>query len=746
MPDAGQPIEYIGLLTGQKFMDAAREMERSWLYSCQQRGIWRLWWLIYCQLHGIDPVTGANNANAELKFAGDQDQYAKFRVQLARRYIQQRKMMAKDQRPSFTGVGTTNDVSSLAAVNISTRAIEYMLKEGKLEQQADRALGSLCNYGMGGLMVSWDYKAGDKVPSQEPEVDLQGNPVQMPVLDDQGNPVIQQNPQTGQPEPQMQTQMRDVEKPSGAPKFRKLFPWQMFFDIYIEEDHSGIGVKIPVNKYELAAKFKEKYDDIVKLSIDDEMGDDALFAWGGVASVSSDTIVLRMYFERDSEIVPGGRWAGYVQDVPLWGVDEIVPCPLKKGLPVKIMSAARYDGTGIGYPESGDLLSLQTVITEIVSMLVTNIQKRGNANAYVRDDVQIDLESWAQGGNLHNLPAGADPPVWDDPPKMDTVSQYTLEFCLEQARLMLGSNSVTEGNPEANITSGAFGVLLVNVAQKYVSDIQEAYDSTITEAANDALELARANAENGFWAEIAGIGDAPYAQIITQDKLSALRRVQLVRQSPVLSTFMGRAEVFDRTIALPKRDRADAMEMLLTGSTESFAGRDQAAKIRIRKENEQMLGGSVPPVTVWDDHALEGPEHRMEYDKLRTMDPPPDAPTLPPPPLGPEDPNYEAWLATGGPAYAAWTKACQSFEAHLQQHAQSLATANPALAIVAGWAPILTGAAAGTDQQGGAEQGQKQQQGGGKPGANGGQSMPKQPGPPKPPSAPKGAAGMGSSV
>jgi hypothetical protein len=709
--------DYVGLKTGQAFLDGAREMERCWLHTARSRGIWRLWWLIYCQLHGIDPTTGAYNSNSELQFVGSQQQYALFRVQLTRRYIQQREMMAKDQRPSFNGVARNNDVAALAEVNIATKAIEYMLSQAHLEEEASEALSSLCNYGGGGLMLGWDHEGGDLVPAMEPIIDENGDVALVEKVDENNQPIIGQDEQ-GNPVPEMEPVLEPTQKPSGCPTLHKLYPWQMAYDAYMEKNHPAIITKTPVNKYELAAQFPEKYDEIIKLSIDDEMGDDALFAWGGAKAVSSDTIVLRQYFHRNCKAVRGGRWAGYVKDVGLWGVDEPMACPLPKGLPVKIMMGPRYDGTGFGYPESSDLLSLQAVINEVISMCVTNIQKRGNANAYKRDDIQIDEASWSAGGKLIDLPAGAEPPTWDEPPKMDTLSQYILEFCLEQARLMLGSNSVTEGNPEANITSGSFAVLLVNVAQKYASKMQEAYDTAITAIANDALVLTRQNAENGFWAKIAGIGDAPYAQMIEKSRLDSLHSVELVRKSPVLSTFPGRVEMFDRLIKLPKQERADASEMLLNSDMESFAGRDQAQKIRIRKENEWLLQGINPPVTLWDDHAMEGKEHRMQYDKLRTMDPPIDPKAL-----------------------KVWTSACQASDAHLQAHAQALATAPPAIALVAGWAPLGMGAggASPPQQESGEEQGKPGQQS--SPQGGGG---PKAPSAPKPPTPPKGGSGKQS--
>lgn len=719
---AGEKPKYLGNQTGQDFLDGSREFERSWLYTCRERGIWRLWWLIYCQLLGIDSVTGAYNTNQELKFVGSEQQYAMFRVQMARRFIKQREMMAKDQRPSFVGESSNNDAAALAQVNISTRAIEYMLTESKLEQQASKALTALCSFGQGGLMVGWDFKAGKNVPGKEPLKDPEGNEVRMPVLDEQtGEPVIGVNPETGAQEPMTEVQMEDVEVPSGAPTIKKLYPWQMAVDPYMEDEHSAVVTKTAVNKYELAAQFPELADKILACSIDDEMGDDALFAWGGSRAVSSDTVVLRQYFHKNCTAVPGGRWAGYLKDLGLWGVDTIIPCPLDQGLPVKFMTGPNYFGTAFGYPESGDLLALQQVLNEVISMNVTSIQKRGNANAYKRDDVQIDQTAWSMGGNLIDLPPGAEAPVWDEPPKMDSLSQYVIEFVSEQMRAMLGSNSVTEGNPDANISSGSFAVLLVNVAQKYASENQEAYDNALTGIANDALELTRKNAKNGFWASISGIGDAPYAQIVTNAQLQPLRSIKLVRQSPVLATFPGRLEVFDRLIKIPKRDRGDAADMMLIGRMEAFVARDQAAKIRIRKENEWLLQGINPVVTIWDDHATEGPEHRMEYDKFRTMDPPnPQA-----------DPQ----------GYGHYQLVAQCFEQHLMGHADALAKAQPQFALTAGWAPLDAGGGGGGQQQ--------QQQGsggGGKPKPVGAGNEPKEPGSPKQPQAPKAAGGMGANT
>ena len=721
----GQPDEYFATKLNQPFLDAAKEFERNWLYTVQGRGIWRQWWLIYCQLLGIDPHTGVSGSHSSLTFVGEQQQFINFRIQITRKLIQERTMMAKDVRPSFAGVATTNDAAAEAEVNISTRAVEYMVTEGKLEDAVSAALTILGNFGESFVMQTWDYDAGDDVPAREPVIDPNtGQPLQTEAYDLNGQLMVEQDPQTGAAVPMLQPVTQTVQKPSGAPKAMPLYPWQCARDPYLERDHLCMVVKIPVNKHEIAAKYAAndpaKAARIKALKVDSELGDDALFAWGDQRSVSSDTIVMRMLFHADCAAIPGGRWAGYVQDVDLWGVDKIVPCPLKKGIPVKplIDETARYFGTAFGYPVASDILALQTVLNECASALVTNFQRAGNANAYKSDDVAIDPVSWSMGGRLIDIPAGREPPKWDEPPQMSPLAEFLMNFVLTEAKGMLGSNSVTSGNPDANISSGSFAVLMVNLAQKYANGMQETYDHAYTDSANDALELIRANAQNGFWAEIAGIGEAPYVELMSTERLSSLRKVKMVRQHPVLSTFPGRMEVFQQIAPLPPAERQAAAEALLNGRLDALVDADQSSAIRIRKENELMLQGIPVEASMFDPHPIEFPKHRAALDKLRTQG-------------QPQDPQ----------AAMLWQQAKDVLTAHMNQHAVLLAQTPLPVAVLAGNAQLPEPGGDPANDNGDPAQQQQAAQGGAPSKHSGGGKQPKRPKAPKPPKPPAGYQG-----
>lgn len=734
---------YFALKKGQAFIDAARQAERNWLYTSQDRGIWRLWWLIYCQVLGIDPQTGEYNTNQQMRVVGEQANYTSFRIQLTRRLVQQRVMMAQDQRPSFKGVATTSDASSEAGVNIATKAIDYLLKLAKLEQKASEGLTASGFFGEGGLHIDWDYAAGKLVPAQEQMKGPDGNPVQMPVLDDNGQHVA--DPQTGQP--QMQPQMHTVQKKSGAPKIDKLYAWQIVKDPYLEDDHPWMIIKIPVNKHELAAKFPEKATQIRACSIDTDMGDDALFAWGARARVSSDTVVLRILYHRNCEAVPGGRWSGWLgKDIGLWGIDGEVPCPLDEGIPVKTMIADRYFMTAFGYPEAGDLLSVQTAINELFSQALTSVQKFGNPNMYKNENLQLDPRAVANGGGLFDLPAGIDPPVITEYQPVPPITPQMWEALIGLMEKIAGSNSVVGGDPKANITSGAFAVLLVNIAQKFASSLQQAYDFAITAIANDALELVRKNATNGFMAEIAGKGSAPYLKLMTAADIAPLREIAIERQNPVMSTFPGRMEVFNATKDLLPQQRAAAMEMLLTGDMEAWADNDQSADIKVHKENEQMLAGIAVEVQFTDNDLIEGPKHVAQLNKLLAQDPPQGEQM---PQVDPQTGQPIIDPQTGQPVPGQWsTPERQQYEGakqlllkHIVDHSVSFARKPPPMSLVVGAPPnpMMMPPPGGAP---GAKPGDKP--GDNKPG--GAAEQPQAPNAPKPPEVPHSAPGQASAA
>jgi hypothetical protein len=241
---------------------------------------------------------------------------------------------------------------------------------------------------------------------------------------------------------------------------------------------------------------------------------------------------------------------------------------------------------------------------------------------------------------------------------------------------------------------------------------------------------------------VSGIADSPYFELFKTEDLEDFHSVKIVRRNPVMSTLMGRMEIFNATKDLPKQDRAEAMELLLDSRTDAYAENDQSAMIRMRKENESMLKvpkdrhpgletnpqlysqwlRSIMPKVSWSDpHPIEVRKHNAERDKLRSQDPPKDPQKL-----------------------QEWTDTINLMDAHSVEHANVWAMTPLPMLLAAGVPPIDPNLAAGGEAPTGPSKPGQPGQAQGKPatGQNGG--APAGPKPPKSPQPPAAAEGAGA--
>lgn len=627
--------EYFGAMPLDKIVPALQEVERNWRDVLKQRGLPNLWRIIYAQVFGMDPHTRAG-ASQQLQYVGPEADYCRFRVNITRSHVKQRLMMAQGQRPSFGALAANNDAESLAQVPVAAKIIDYIARETQLERVAYRALESDGYFGEGGVWTRWDADLGEMVSADVPQKDPQtGQPMTWP---DDGSPVTTPG-----------------KLPSGAPVLTNLYPWQIVKEMMLEKPPWAI-IKEPISRYELAANFPEKAKDILSLPALGKGTQDSLFAWA-YGTCTSDVIELNHFYHKGCRAVPGGRYVGYAGDIPLWDA----PCPLGKSIPLVLICSGRYFGTSFGYPEAADLLSMQEMIDELLSQSATNAVKFGNQSLWAEDGVEFDQKTLAEGGRFFTLKAGQEPPKAIQWAEMPDITKFLLEYLPERMNEISGLNSTVRGSPDSNITSGVFAALMLNIAEKYQGATQAEYDFALNELGNQLLEFVRANAVNGFAAEVAGIGELPYVQVFKAEDLQGIHRVQIVRQNPLMNSFPGRMEVLNATKDLMPPVRQAAVEMLLSGNPDPYVQKDQSCAILIRRENERLMRGMQCEVKISDNPQLHCPEHRGSLDKLRAQDPP-------------QDPME----------FQQWQAAISAHMQHLADHAQTWANTDPTIAAMLG--------------------------------------------------------------
>lgn len=602
MADGDISQQYVFAAPKDQLAAGIPQIETSWREALNRHQLPRAWYLIWCQTFGVDPKTAHQTG---VQYVGAEMDALRFRTNLTRPNVRQSIMLAIGERPKFQGVATNNDVASLAQVPAINKLIDYALREARIDQFGYQAVESDRYFGKGYLWLTWDVNGGEMVDGMTV------------AKDEAGEPVMWVSEETGKEEPVLEP----GKVKSGALKIEQLFPWQVVCEAFAK-DPSWYIVKVPVSKHELAAQHPELRAEI--MAIDNFNGDldKELFAFNAECS-TTDLVIVRHVYHKACPAVPDGRHTVCLEQLVL----EDNHSPIEDGMPVIPMCTMHYFGTSLGYPEVSDLVAQQEVLDDVTSQVVNNLMKFGNQSLWAETGVEFDKDAIAEGGGFFMLGQGQKPPAAIQWAAMPEVAKFLLEYLPGVMNQIAGLNATVLGKPEGNVDSGAAMALLVNVAERYQHATQAAFDQTLFIAANQALEFIRTNAENGYAIQVAGVGNVPYMQYFKQPQLQSVRRVQLVRANPMMSTFPVRLEVFNATRDLPKDQKRQAFEMLLTGDMTAITEDDDTQTFLIRYENEALLEAQWVEPMVDDDHRIHNLSHRTTRDKLRAV-PPSDDPEI----------------------------------------------------------------------------------------------------------------------
>lgn len=594
----GMPVaEYFGAVGKDKLPGMLEVVEDNWREALEAYNLPGTWYLVWCQAFGVDPKTWHQTG---VQYVGAELDTLRFRTNLSRPNVRQSIMLALGERPSFQAVAINNDVAALAQVPAVTKLVEYSLKEAQIDKHGYGAVEADRWFGKGYLWVTWDAAGGENVPGE------------VMATDEAGEPVMWEPPEPGG-EPQPVMQRGDV--PSGTVKIRRLFPWQVVCEAHAETP-TWYVVKEPISKWELAAQYPELADQILQVDNVEDVKDREMFAFQ-TSCATQDVVILRHFYHVPCKAVPGGRHAAYVDDVVLWDRK----CPVVDRMPIVEVCTMRYFGLSLGYPEVSDIVSQNEVLDDVLSQVVNNLMKFGNESLWAEDGVDFDRDQIAEGGGFFTLGRGQKPPQAIQWAQMPEIAKFLLEFVPGLMQQVAGLNATALGKPEGNVQSGTAMALMVNVAERYQHATQAAYDQALYEVANLALEFIRSNADNGYAAQVTGVGEQPVMRFFQASELKGVRRIQIERRNPLMSTFPVRLDVMNAIRELPRDQMRAAAELLLTGNVDSFTEDPFTQTLLIRWENEECLAGRTPPVMASDDHKIHNPKHRSVLDKLRAQPP-----------------------------------------------------------------------------------------------------------------------------
>ena len=564
-------------------------------------------WMAY---HGAY-YRGASDGH-KILFGGEQGELVEIAVNHLRNIAQHILVMITSNRPAFQARATNTDYKSLVQTRLANDLLDYYMRDKRLEKYLKTAVEYAVVMGAGYIKMSWNATSGEVYDYNE----------------DTNVPIFE----------------GDVE-------FVNLSPFDVVVDSTKEsQDNDWILCRTYKNRYDISSKYPEMEDKILSLPTKTEI---YKYQFDMIINQTTDDIPVYEFYHRRTESMPDGRYLLFLSgDIVL--MDTAMPY---RTLPVYRISPSDILGTPFGYTPMFDLLPIQDAINMLYSTILTNQHAFGVQNIYVPRGADVTVSALSGGLNVVEGNAAAGKPeamnLTSTPPEV-----FNFLKMLEQTQETIsGVNSVSRGNPEASLKSGAALALVQSMTLQFISGLQQSYVELIEDVGTGLINMLKDFASVPKIAMIAGKSNRSYMeQTFTGDDLSEVNRVIVDVGNPLSKTTAGRVQMAEQLIQYgivtnPKQ----YYSVLNTGSLDVLDEYEQNELLLIRAENENLAQGQPVTALAIDEHISHIKEHRgVLADPDMRRDP----------------------------------ELVQNTLAHINEHIQLLRTTDPALLSILGEQPL----------------------------------------------------------
>lgn len=540
----------------------------NWILTSGRLARWRL---AYNTYYGD---RGTHNASF-IQAGGKQGELSFLMSNEYRSLIQHLLVFAFQSRTSLETVATNTDPKSKAATYIAKGVVEYFRRDGKIDTNTKSATETALIMDVGWVFNEWDLSRGD-----EAAVDFESGRVY----------------RQGQIKSRYRTPLQvilDFTKPDG-------------------DDRDWILVQDPVNKYDLAAQFPEKADELKGLNRD--YTKDALYRFGDVyrfeTSFTSDDVDVWTFYHKRTPACPNGKMFRFVNGGTILGPS--LPIPYRK-LPGNRICPTEQIMSAMGYSNGNGLLGLQDVVDALISAAVTNMTACGVNNIWCEDPATLDFDQLAAGMNLLGGGGAKKPEVLmlnRLPPEWLALSN----FVISRMEAISGVNSVARGNVEGREYSGAAMALLQSMAIQFNNGLIAAVTKLDEDNGNDIIQLTQDFAHEPAMRLIVGENNEYMMREYSSKDLQPIQRVYARRSNPLKDTTAGKLQLLEQYKSIPGvvTSAAQITEILDTGSLDSMSDPGRNLKLAIDQENQMLQRGEVPQAIFTDNH----PEHYQMHAQV----------------------------------------------------------------------------------------------------------------------------------
>ena len=510
---------------------------------------------------------GASNLG-ELGNAGEHNEFVDMKVNHYKSLMTNLHTITTNQKPALDPRATNTDTESTAQTKLAGGLLDYYFREKKVGRYLKDAVKYGLLYGEGFVLTEWNATSGEEYGV---------------------------NPET-------KAIIRE-----GDLEFQSLPPHFVARD-YTKQNadkHNWYITTTFENKFDLAAKYPEQADKIKMLSINEEDFIKLNLPFQNLND--AEDVQIFTFYHKPTEALPDGRM------VQVLSSDLVVfdgPLPYRE-LPVYRLAPEDEDFSTFGYSVGFDLLSLQDAINNLYSTIATNQSTFGVQNILIPRGFNISVNSLTGGLNVIEY----DPSVGE--PKalnLTLTAPEVFNFVAQLEKLMetlSGVNSVSRGNPESSLKSGAALALVQSMAIQFNSNLQQSYVELIEDVGTSIINILKDFAEVPRVAMITGKYNRSYMKDFSGKDLSQINRVVVDAGNPLSKTLAGRIQMAENLLQAGFIKNPDQYQMVMqTGNLDYLLEGDTKELYNIRSENEGLAGGEAQQALITDAHATHIKEHK----------------------------------------------------------------------------------------------------------------------------------------
>lgn len=518
-------------------------------------------WAMYHGIHFGDRQAHTTN------FAGEQGELVELTVNHYRNIGEHLINMTVAVRPAMEARAVNSDYKSLTQTVLANGLLDYYMREKGLEEYLKTAITYAIVFGEGYIKMEWDVTAGDEYGV---------------------------NPATG-----------TVIK-QGDIKYSNHSCLDIIRDITKEDNQKPewLIVRSFRNRFDLIAQYPELEEQLLGLKTKSEVDRYRMSAF--LADDTDDVPVYEFFHDRTAAL-PNGRYMFAASPEAIF-IDQALPyrfIPVHKIVPSSIL------GTPFGYTPMFDLMPIQEVINSTYSTIATNHSAFGVQNVLMPKGGDINISSLGGGLNVIEYNPQLGKPEALNLTETPAEIFKMLEILERVMETISGVNSVTRGNPEASLKSGAALAMVQAQAVQFISGLQQSYVRMIENVGTGTIKMLQDFATTPRVAAIVGKANRVYLKEFSSTDLQSINRVVVDVANPLSRTTAGRAEMANNLIQMGLVTKPDDYFTIInTGSLAAMVEGDQAELLLIKSENERMVEKRPVRVTPLDNHKLHIMEHK----------------------------------------------------------------------------------------------------------------------------------------